>query len=61
MELQLKDLETIENRIAKYQKQTKNANDKDAKKALALSLKYKEILEQSKSGRVLELTNEEKL
>lgn len=61
MELQLKDLETIENRIAKYQKQTKNANDKDAKKALALSLKYKEILEQSKSGRVLELTNEEKI
>jgi len=58
-ELQIKDLETIENRISKVQKQATTGGDKDAKKLLALLLRYKEALEQGKSCRSVELASPE--
>ncbi len=44
-ELQLKDLETIENRLAKTQKQATSGGDKNAKRAVELLLQYKSVLE----------------
>lgn len=58
-ELQIKDLETVESRLAKSQKQATTGGDKDAKKLVALLLHYKEALEQGKSCRTVELLNEE--
>ena len=40
-ELQLKDLETIENRLAKTQKQAVVGGDKQAKRAVEILLQYK--------------------
>jgi ribosome-binding ATPase len=58
-ELQLKDLETIESRIEKLEKQAKHGNDHKTKKMFELALRYKEILEQGKSARTLILYEEE--
>ena len=58
-ELQIKDLETVESRLAKSQKQATTGGDKDAKKLVALLLRYKEALEQGKSCRTVEFINEE--
>ena len=43
-ELQLKDLETIENRLAKTQKAATSGGDKQAKRAVELLLQYKAAL-----------------
>ena len=59
LELQIKDLETVSARIAKVQKQATTGGDKEAKKLLALLLRYKEALEQGKSCRSVTLLNEE--
>ena len=53
-ELQIKDLETVESRIAKVQKQANTGGDKDAKKLLDLLLRYKSALEAGKSCRTVE-------
>ncbi len=58
-ELQLKDLETIDSRIAKVQKQALTGGDKQAKLLLDVLLKYKEALEQGKSARTVKLDNKE--
>ncbi len=58
-ELQLKDLETIENRIDKLEKQAKHSNDAKAKKMYDLAMKYKKVLEEGKSARTLKLYDEE--
>lgn len=58
-ELQIKDLETIESRISKTQKQATTGGDKEARKLLELLLRYKAALEQGKSCRTVELTDEE--
>jgi GTP-binding protein YchF len=58
-ELQLKDLETIENRLEKLAKQVKHGNDPKIKKMYDLALKYKDILEQGKSARTLKFSEEE--
>ena len=58
-ELQIKDLETIESRIAKVQKQANTGGDKDAKKLLDLLLRYKSALEAGKSCRTVELGSDE--
>ena len=50
-ELQLKDLETIEARIQKVQKQAQTGGDKQAKLLYDVLLRYKEALEQGKSAR----------
>ena len=57
-ELQLKDLETVEARIKKTEKKAKSG-DKEAKKEYDLLLKLKAILEQGKSARAVELSNQD--
>jgi GTP-binding protein YchF len=52
-ELQLKDLETIENRVAKY-KRAAQTGDKDAKRLVDVADAYKAFLEQGKSARSLQ-------
>ena len=59
IELQIKDLETVESRIAKVQKQANTGGDKDAKKLLDLLLRYKSALEAGKSCRTVELGSDE--
>lgn len=61
LELQIKDLETVTARIAKVQKQATTGGDKEAKKLLALLLRYKEALEQGKSCRSVALLNDEEI
>ena len=60
IELQLKDLETIETRIAKWEKVAKLGNDKNAKKIVDIGHRYREALIQGKSARTVELNSEEK-
>ena len=57
-ELQIKDLETIESRLAKAEKAGK-AGDKEAKKLSDLLIRYKEALLQGKSCRSVALLNDE--
>lgn len=52
-ELQIKDLETVENRIKKVEKQATTGGDKEAKKLLALLLRYREALLQGRSCRTV--------
>lgn len=52
-ELQIKDLETVEARIKKVEKQATTGGDKDAKKLLNLLLRYKEVLLSGKSCRTV--------
>ena len=59
MELQLKDLETVENRFAKVQKQAQAGGDKSAKRLMELLVEYKSVLEQGKSCRTVVLDNPE--
>ena len=59
-ELQLKDLETVENRIGKVQKQAQTGGDKTAKRQYELLLRYKEALEQGLSARTVEVDKEDK-
>ena len=58
-ELQLKDLETIESRIAKVQKQAQTGGDKTAKIMYDVLVKFKNVLEQGKSARTVKLDNKE--
>ena len=58
-ELQLKDLETVENRISRVQKQAQTGGDKNAKRLYEILLKYKSALEQGKSARTVILDNAE--
>ncbi|GHT59484.1 ribosome-binding ATPase YchF [Bacteroidia bacterium] len=58
-ELQLKDLETIESRINKVQKQAQTGGDKQAKIALEVFLRYKAALEQGKSARTVKFDNKD--
>ena len=53
-ELQLKDLETVESRIQKVQKQAQTGGDKAAKLAYDVLVRYKEALEQGKSARTVQ-------
>ncbi|MBR6655539.1 MAG: redox-regulated ATPase YchF [Alistipes sp.] len=59
-ELQLKDLETVENRIAKVAKQAQTGGDKLAKRQYDILVRYKEVLEQGLCARTLELDKEER-
>ena len=58
-ELQIKDLETVETRIAKAQKQATTGGDKEAKKLVDLLVRYKAALEQGKPCRSVVPANEE--
>ena len=58
-ELLLKDLETIESRIGKVQKQAQTGGDKLAQFQLGVLLKFKDALEQGKSARTVELATKD--
>ena len=58
LELQIKDLETVENRLAKVSKQAQ-VGDKNAKKLLDILLRYKEALESGKNCRSVKLDSPE--
>lgn len=55
-ELQLKDLETVDAKLKRVEKQAKTGNDKDAKKAYDVLLNIKTLLEQGKSARAANLS-----
>ena len=57
MELQLKDLETVENRISKVQKQAQTGGDKNAKKLFDLLCRYRDALQEGKSCRTVKPEN----
>ena len=52
-ELQLKDLETIESRIQKVQKQAQTGGDKQARQVYDVLVRYKEALEQGLNARTV--------
>ena len=58
-ELQLKDLETVENRISKVQKQATTGGDKNAKRLYDLLCRYRDALYQGKSCRTVKPENAE--
>lgn len=60
IELQLKDLETVEARIAKWEKVAKHGTDNTAKKIVEIANKYRDALIQGKSARTVELSEEDR-
>ncbi len=52
-ELQIKDLETIDSRITRVQKQAQTGGDKNAKLTYEVLSRYKEALEQGKAARTV--------
>lgn len=60
-ELQLKDLESVEAKMKKVEKMAKTGNDKDAKKAFEVLSGLKELLEQGKSARAANLSEQDKV
>ncbi len=59
IELQLKDLESVDIRLKKIEKQAKAGSDKEALKTYQVLEKLKNTLEQGKSARTAQLTTEE--
>ncbi|MGI8952782.1 MAG: redox-regulated ATPase YchF [Chitinophagaceae bacterium] len=59
-ELQLKDLETIEKKISRNEKQARTGGDKDAAQTLKILQQLKSHLEQGKNARSFEVRAEEK-
>jgi len=62
-ELQIRDLESIESRIQKVQKQAQTGGDKQAKQIFEVLSRFKEALEKGKSARTVsfETKDEEKI
>ncbi len=60
-ELQLKDLETIESRINKVEKQYKTGGDKDAKIAFQVYSKIKSALERGESARTVSFDTKDEI
>lgn len=58
-ELQLKDLESVEQRISKVAKQAQSGGDKAAKRMYDILIKYKEALVKGLSARTVVLDNKE--
>lgn len=58
-ELQLKDLDTVEKRLAKIAKVAKTGGDAQAKKEAALLERLKSVLEEGKSARVIQPQNDD--
>ena len=58
-ELQLKDLETVDARIQKVQKQAQTGGDKQAKQIYEVLIKYKAALEQGLSARTVTFDNKD--
>jgi len=60
-ELQLKDLETIDNRIQKVQKQAQTGGDKQAQQIYLVLKKFKEALEQGKAARTVKFDTKDEI
>ena len=58
-ELQIKDLETVEARIGKVQKQAQTGGDKTAKRLYEILLQYRDALQQGKPARMVQLDNKD--
>lgn len=58
-ELQLKDIETLEARIAKVQRQAKDASNKEARKVFDTATKLRDTMMNGISARAVELTESE--
>jgi GTP-binding protein YchF len=58
-ELQIKDLETVEARISKVEKQAQSGGDKTAKRFLEILNKYKAVLLQGRNAREVEFDNKD--
>jgi len=58
-ELQLKDLENVDSRLAKVLKAAQTGGDKNAKRLLEILTHYKDALKQGKSARTVHLENKE--
>lgn len=61
MELQIKDLETIDNRLQKTEKQAQTGGDKAAKMQVGVLRAYKEALTQGKSARTVTFETKDEL
>ena len=61
LELQLKDLETIEGRIERVSKQARVNADRDAKLLLDVMTKIKSVLEQGRNAREVEFDSKEEI
>jgi GTP-binding protein YchF len=59
MELQIKDLETVEARLTKVQKQAQTGGDKTAKRTYEILVQYRDALQQGKSARSVLLDNKD--
>lgn len=59
LELQIKDLETVENRLKKVEKQAQTGGDKEAKRLVSILQRYQEVLLQGKSARTVTFDNPE--
>ena len=59
LELQFKDLETVEARLQKSEKAAKSSKDLDAKKLVEVLYRYKAAFESGQSARTVELTEQE--
>jgi GTP-binding protein YchF len=59
MELQIKDLETVEARIEKVQKQAQTGGDRAAKRMCDILVQYQDALQQGKSARTVYLDNKD--
>ena len=59
LELQLKDLETVESRLQKLSKMAKSGGDKNAKRACDILERYRAVLLEGKSARTVVLDNPE--
>jgi GTP-binding protein YchF len=59
IELQLKDLDTVERQISKLQKQAKVGGDKLAQRTITVAEKLKDVLVTGKSARTLHLSADE--
>lgn len=59
LELQFKDLETIENRLAKVEKQAKTGGDKQAAILVNVLTAYKEALEKQQNARSVQFAKKE--
>jgi GTP-binding protein YchF len=62
-ELQIKDLETIDSRLSKVQKQAQTGGDKQAKQACEVLMRYKATLERGENARTVtfETKDEQKI
>jgi GTP-binding protein YchF len=58
-ELQLKDLESVDQKLKKFEKAAKTGNDKEAVKTYAVLNKVKDVLESGKSARAANLDETE--